>query len=204
MSPMVPVTMWRTRWVLAVLTAVVIASGLSARPPLAQSAPQPRLKILVVHGPNLNLLGRREPQIYGTTTLDQINERLQGLAREINVELVTVQSNHEGAIVDAFHKHMDDVQGGLINAAGLTFSSVSIHDAIKAMPFPVIEVHISNLATRDEIHRNSILTPAARGAVMGLGWRSYTAALRALAEIVREAKSEKEAGADQTAKTPKE
>ena len=196
MTPIV--TKWRGRWILAVLATFAVAPGLSPRDVAAQATPQPRLKILVVHGPNLNLLGRREPQIYGTTTLDQINGRLQELAKEISVELVTVQSNHEGAIVDAFHKHMDDVHGGLINAAGLTFSSVSIHDAIKAMPFPVIEVHISNLATRDEIHRNSILTPAARGAVMGLGWRSYTAALRALAEIVREA------GADKAAKTPKE
>ncbi len=157
----------------------------------AQSGPQPRLRILVVHGPNLNLLGRREPQIYGTTTLEQINGYLTDLAKEINVELVTVQSNHEGTLVDAFQKHMDDVDGGIINGAGLSFSSVSLHDAIKAMPFPVIEVHISNLGTRDEIHQHSILTPAVRGTVMGLGWRSYTAALRALAELVREAKAPK-------------
>jgi 3-dehydroquinate dehydratase-2 len=97
-----------------------------------------KLRILVVHGPNLNLLGRREPQIYGSTTLDQINERLAALAREIDVELVTLQSNHEGVIVDALQAHMDDVDGAIINAAGLTFSSVSIHDAIKAEPFPVI------------------------------------------------------------------
>ena len=156
-----------------------------------QSGLQPRLKILVVHGPNLNLLGRREPQIYGTTTLEQINGYLTDLAKDINVELVTVQSNHEGTLVDAFQKHMDDVDGGIINGAGLSFSSVSLHDAIKAMPFPVIEVHVSNLGTRDEIHQHSILTPAVRGAVMGLGWRSYTAALRALAELVREAKAAK-------------
>jgi 3-dehydroquinate dehydratase-2 len=97
----------------------------------------------------------------------------------------------EGVIVDAFHAHMDDVQGAIVNAAGLSFSSVSIHDAIKAMPFPTIEVHISNLATRDEIHRHSILTPAVRGTVMGLGWRSYTTALRALIEIVREERAAK-------------
>lgn len=150
-----------------------------------------RLRVLVLHGPNLNLLGRREPQIYGTTTLDQINDRLQTLAKELNVELIVRQSNSEGVLVDEFQKHMDDVHGALINGAGLTFSSVSLHDAIKAMPFPVIEVHISNLGTRDEIHRNSILTPAVRGAVMGLGWRSYTAALRGLVEIVREEKATK-------------
>ena len=172
---------------MTVLAGVAMAATNAADGTVLQ--PAARLRILVVHGPNLNLLGRREPQIYGRTTLDEINARLTELGKEINVEVVTMQSNLEGAIVDAFQKHIDAVDGALINAAGLTFSSVSIHDVIKAMPFPVIEVHISNLATRDEIHQRSILTPAVRGAVMGLGWRSYTAALRALAEIVREEKS---------------
>jgi 3-dehydroquinate dehydratase-2 len=173
------------------LIALTIAAAIALRADAAQqpSAPLPRLTVLVVHGPNLNLLGRREPQIYGTTTLDQINARLGELAKEINVDLVTMQSNSEATIVDAFQQHIDNVDGALINGAGLSFSSVSIHDVIKAMPFPVIEVHISNLGTRDEIHRHSILTPAVRGTVMGLGWRSYTAALRALAEIVREDKA---------------
>jgi 3-dehydroquinate dehydratase II len=175
------------------LIAALAVAAVSIPSAVIESAMQPpaRLKVLVIHGPNLNLLGRREPQIYGTTTLDQINARLAELAKEINVDLVAMQSNSEGAIVDAFHKNIDAVDGALINGAGLTFSSVSIHDAMKAMPFPVIEVHISNLATRDEIHQRSILTPAARGAVMGLGWRSYTAALRALVEIVREEKAGK-------------
>ena len=177
----------------SILIALAAMAGVSISSAAIESAMQPpaRLKMLVIHGPNLNLLGRREPQIYGTVTLDQINARLADLAKEINVDLITMQSNSEGAIVDAFHKNIDAVDGALINAAGLTFSSVSIHDAMKAMPFPVIEVHISNLATRDQIHHRSILTPAARGAVMGLGWHSYTAALRALVEIVREDKGAK-------------
>jgi 3-dehydroquinate dehydratase-2 len=182
-----------TRRQMCMLTVLSIASGIlrvDAAPPAEAQRPG-RLRILVVHGPNLNLLGRREPQIYGTTTLDQINARLGDLAKEIDVELVTMQSNSEGAIVDFFQKHMDQADGAVINSAGLSFSSVSIHDVLKAMPFPVIEVHISNLATRDEIHRHSILTPAVRGSVMGLGWRSYTAALRALVEIVREEKAGK-------------
>jgi 3-dehydroquinate dehydratase II len=184
-------TTWRRVSIVMALSiaAVVSAVGLDAFAQTPSTARSPRLRILVVHGPNLNLLGRREPQIYGTTTLDQINARLAALAKEMDVELVTVQSNQEGAIVDAFQAHMDDVDGAIINAAGLSFSSVSIHDVIKAEPYPVIEVHISNLATRDEIHRHSILTPAVRGSVMGLGWRSYTAALRSLVEIVREAKA---------------
>jgi 3-dehydroquinate dehydratase II len=184
-------TTWRRVLIVTMLSiaAGVSAIGLDALAQTPSTARSPRLRILVVHGPNLNLLGRREPQIYGTTTLDQINSRLAALAKEIDVELVTVQSNQEGAIVDAFQAHMDDVDGAIINAAGLSFSSVSIHDVIKAEPYPVIEVHISNLATRDDIHRHSILTPAVRGSVMRLGWRSYTAALRTLVEIVREAKA---------------
>jgi 3-dehydroquinate dehydratase-2 len=153
-----------------------------------------RLKILVVHGPNLNLLGRREPNIYGVTTLQQINEQLQKLAAELNVELIIVQSNHEGVIVDTFQQHIDDVAGAIINPAGLSFHSVALHDVIKAMPFPVIETHISNLGARDAIHQGSIITPAARASIMGLGWRSYTAGLRALVEIVREEKAAKEVG----------
>jgi 3-dehydroquinate dehydratase-2 len=183
---------WRRVCILAAILstmAAAIGSPSLRAAPERQGQQMPRLKILVVHGPNLNLLGRREPQIYGTTTLDQINGHLKDLAKDISVDLVTVQSNHEGTLVDAFHTHMDDVDGAIINGAGLSFSSVSLHDAIKAMPFPVIEVHISNLGTRDEIHQHSILTPAVRGSIMGLGWRSYTAALRALAEIVRETKA---------------
>ena len=184
-------TTWRLKSLVTALVMFAAGTAIGHAGPGPEGQQAPRLRVLVVHGPNLNLLGRREPQIYGTTTLAQINERLVALGKELNVELIAVQSNSEGVLVDAFQAHMDDVDGALINGAGLTFSSVSLHDVIKAMPFPVIEVHISNLGTRDEIHRNSILTPAVRGAVMGLGWRSYTAALRSLAEIVREEQSAK-------------
>jgi 3-dehydroquinate dehydratase II len=150
---------------------------------LRHDAPE---KILVLHGPNLNLFGRREPHIYGTMTLEQINERLRMLAAKIQVQLIVFQSNHEGALVDMLHKHIDDVSGALINPAGLTQHGVSLHDAIKAMPFPVIEVHMSNIAAREEWRHHSIISPAVKGTVQGLGWRSYTAALRALVETVRE------------------
>ena len=146
------------------------------------------MKILVLHGPNLNLLGRREPHIYGSTTLAQINDRLQDLARELKVELEILQSNHEGALVDFLHKHMDSAAGAILNPAGLTQFGVSLHDAIKTMPFPVIEVHISNRHAREEWRHHSIISPAAKATVEGLGWRSYLEALRALVEIVREAK----------------
>jgi len=147
------------------------------------------MKILVLHGPNLNLFGRREPHIYGTTTLAEINQKLEALARELKAELVIFQSNHEGALVDAFHKHLDDAQGAIINPAGLTQHGVSVHDAIKAMPFPVIEVHMSNIAAREEWRHHSIISSAVKGTVQGLGWRSYTAALRALVEMIKEGKS---------------
>ena len=144
--------------------------------------------ILILHGPNLNLFGRREPHIYGTMTLDQINERLRTLANKIQVKLTIVQSNHEGVLVDTLQKHMDEVAGAIINPAGLTQHSVALHDCIKAMPFPVIECHLSNLTTREEWRHYSIISSAAKGTVMGLGWRSYTAALRTLVEMVREKK----------------
>ena len=141
------------------------------------------MQILVLHGPNLNLFGRREPQIYGTMTLAEINQRLEALARSLKVELVIVQSNHEGALVDALHEHIDKAAGAVINPAGLTQHSVSLHDAIKAMPFPVIEVHMSNIAAREQWRHHSIISSAVKGTIQGLGWRSYAAALRVLVEM---------------------
>jgi 3-dehydroquinate dehydratase-2 len=146
------------------------------------------MKILVLHGPNLNLFGRREPHIYGTTTLAQINERLDVLAQELGVELEILQSNHEGTLVDKLHERIDSVDGALLNPAGLTQHGVSLHDAIKAMPFPVLEIHLSNLATREPWRHHSIISPAVRGTIQGLGWRSYLAGLRALVELVRDAR----------------
>jgi len=144
------------------------------------------MKILVLHGPNLNLLGRREPHIYGSMTLAELTERLQAIARELKVELITLQSNHEGELVDALHKHMDDVAGAVLNPGGLTQFGVSLHDAIKSMPFPVIEVHMTNRHAREEWRGHSIISSAVKGTVEGLGWRSYSAALRALVETLKE------------------
>ena len=145
------------------------------------------MKLLVLHGPNLNLFGRREPHIYGTTTLAEIDARLQALAAELGAELECFQSNHEGALIDKLHSRIDSVQGALVNPAGLTQHGVPLHDAIKAMPFPVIEVHMSNIAAREPWRAHSIISPAVKGTVQGLGWRSYTAGLRVLAEMAREA-----------------
>ncbi|MET4576188.1 type II 3-dehydroquinate dehydratase [Ottowia thiooxydans] len=145
------------------------------------------MKLLVLHGPNLNLFGRREPHIYGTTTLAQIDARIAALAQELGVEVETIQSNHEGSLVDFLHQHIDDAQGALVNPAGLTQHGVSLHDAIKAMPFPVIEVHMSNIAAREAWRTHSIISPAVRGTIQGLGPQSYLAALRSLVEINRAA-----------------
>ena len=144
------------------------------------------MKILVLHGPNLNLFGRREPHIYGTTTLAQINERLNALAVELQVELAILQSNHEGVLIDFLHDHIDAAQGALVNPAGLTQHGVPLHDAIKAMPFPTLEVHMSNIAAREAWRTHSIISPAVRGTVQGLGVQSYLTALRGLVALVRE------------------
>ena len=146
------------------------------------------MKILVIHGPNLNLLGIREPHIYGTMTLAEIDERLRALARELGeVELECFQSNLEGAIVDLIQqRHGTGLAGCIVNPGGLTTTSVSIHDAIKAVDYPFVEVHLSNQYAREEWRRHSIIGPAAKGTVQGLGWRGYEAALRALVGLARD------------------
>jgi 3-dehydroquinate dehydratase-2 len=146
------------------------------------------LLILVLHGSNLNLFGRRETHIYGTTTLAEIDQHLRTVADGIDVRLSTIQSNHEGALVDFLHQNIDEAQGAIINPGGFTQYSVSLHDAIKAMPFPTIEVHMSNLHTRESWRAHSSFTPGVKGVIQGLGWHSYTAALRGLVDILREGK----------------
>jgi 3-dehydroquinate dehydratase II len=145
------------------------------------------MKILVLHGPNLNLFGRREPHIYGTTTLAQIDEQLAALARELTVELATLQSNHEGALIDFLHRHIDEAAGALVNPAGLTQHGVPLHDAIKAMPFPVLEVHMSNIAAREPWRSHSIISPAVKGTLQGLGVQSYLLGLRGVVALARQA-----------------
>ena len=146
------------------------------------------MKILVIHGPNLNLFGRREPHIYGHTTLAQIDEQLAALAGELGVQLETIQSNHEGVLIDFFHKHIDSAQGALVNPAGLTQHGVPLHDAIKAMPFPVLEVHMSNIAAREPWRSHSIISPAVKGTIQGLGPQSYLLGLRGIVALARENK----------------
>jgi 3-dehydroquinate dehydratase II len=143
------------------------------------------MKMLVLHGPNLNLFGRREPHIYGTTTLAEIDSQLSGLAAELKVELEIVQSNHEGALIDFLHRNIDNASGAVVNPAGLTQHGVSLHDAIKAMPFPVLEVHMSNIAAREAWRGHSIISPAVKGTIQGLGLHSYLLGLRGIVALAR-------------------
>jgi len=145
------------------------------------------MKMLVLHGPNLNLFGRREPHIYGTTTLAEIDGMLSKLAAELEVDLEILQSNHEGALVDFLHRNMDTASGAVLNPAGLTQHGVPLHDAIKAMPFPVVEVHMSNIAARETWRSHSIISPAVKGTIQGLGPQSYLLGLRGIVAIARAA-----------------
>ena len=146
------------------------------------------MKVLVLHGPNLNLFGRREPHIYGTTTLAEINSQLEALAAELAVTLAVVQSNHEGVLIDFLHEHIDSAAAALVNPAGLTQHGVPLHDAIKAMPFPVLEVHMSNIAAREPWRSHSIISPAVKGTIQGLGPLSYLMGLRGVVGLAQQAK----------------
>ena len=139
------------------------------------------MKILVLHGPNLNLFGTREPAIYGATTLDDINTRLRERAARSSVELRILQSNHEGALIDALHQaHADHFDGVVINAGALTHYSYALRDAIKAIGLPTVEVHVSNVHQREEFRHQSVIAAVCLGQVVGFGWRSYLLGLEGL------------------------
>lgn len=142
-------------------------------------------KILVLHGPNLNLLGRREPGIYGTTTLEEINTRLQEVAADNDAELRIVQSNHEGELVTAIQDAMTWADGIVINAAAYTHTSVALRDALSAVRLPAVEVHLSNIHAREEFRRTSLIAPVCVGQICGFGWRSYVLALEAILGVIR-------------------
>jgi 3-dehydroquinate dehydratase-2 len=152
------------------------------------------MKILVLHGPNLNLLGTREPEIYGSFTLADINAKLEELAGEQHADLVCKQSNHEGELVDALHDARTWADGVVFNPGAYTHTSIALRDAIAAIGIPVIEVHLSNVYAREEFRHVSMISAVCRGKITGLGWRSYTLGLKALLEILSDKMSGTQAG----------
>jgi 3-dehydroquinate dehydratase-2 len=143
------------------------------------------LRILVVHGPNLNLLGTREPEVYGSTTLGQIDNDLAGFAKELDCEVECYQSNHEGLILDRIQEAGVTADGILINPAGLTHSSVSLRDALAGVALPVVEVHLSNVFARESFRHHSYVSGIAVGVISGFGPDSYRLGLEALVQHLR-------------------
>ena len=142
------------------------------------------MKILVMHGPNLNLLGKREPEIYGTLTLDQINASLTELAADLDCGITVIQSNSEGSLIDAVQAARDVYDGILINPAAYTHTSVALRDAFSAVAVPTVEVHLSNIHRREEFRRHSFVAPVAVGQIAGFGLDSYLLGLRAIVDYI--------------------
>jgi 3-dehydroquinate dehydratase-2 len=140
--------------------------------------------VLILHGPNLNLLGTREPQTYGTMTLEQINHNLVQAGQELGLQVRTLQSNSEGALIDALHEARTWASGVVFNPGGYTHTSVALRDAAAAIGLPVVETHLSNIYAREEFRHISLIAPACVGQISGFGWRSYVLALHALAGII--------------------
>jgi len=140
------------------------------------------MKILILHGPNLNLLGTREPEIYGSMTLDEINAKLMELGKSLGADVRCMQSNHEGELIDALHDARTWANGVVFNAGGYTHTSVVLRDAISSIRIPVVEVHLSNVFAREEFRHPSMISAVCKGTVVGFGWKSYMLALRALVE----------------------
>lgn len=140
----------------------------------------PDKKILLLHGPNLNLLGTREPQYYGSTTLADINRLCGEHAAKYGYDVYAVQSNHEGGLIDALHEARGKVAGVVLNAAGLTHTSIALRDAIVAVELPVVEVHLSNVHAREEFRHHSMIAAVCIGQILGFKWRSYLLGIDAL------------------------
>ena len=142
------------------------------------------MKVLVVNGPNLNLLGTREPGVYGRTTLAEIEARTQALGRELGLDVEFVQSNSEGALVDAVQAAAGSAAAIIVNPAAYTHTSIALRDAIAAVGLPAVEVHLSNIHAREEFRHTSLTAPACRGVIAGFGAEGYLLALRAVASLL--------------------
>ncbi len=138
------------------------------------------IPVLVLHGPNLNLLGERAPEVYGRVTLDEIDRRLVELGHELGLEVRTLQSNYEGALIDALQDARRWARGVVFNPRGCTHTSVALRDAVAAIRLPIIEVHLSNPQAREESRRSSLIAPVCAGTIAGFGWSSYALSLHAL------------------------
>jgi 3-dehydroquinate dehydratase-2 len=144
------------------------------------------MRVLLVNGPNLNTLGRREPHIYGHDTLDDVVERVQSLAADMGVQVEAFQSNHEGAIIDFVQANQERADGLVINPGSLAHTSIGLRDCIAGSGLITVEVHISNVYAREEFRHNSWLSPVCKGMITGLGWRGYLFALTAVVEAAKE------------------
>ncbi len=142
--------------------------------------------ILVLHGPNLNLLGSREPEIYGKLTLEDIDSRLQEAGGTMGLEVRSYQSNSEGVLIDALHAARGWASGVVFNPGGYTHTSVALRDAVSAIGIPVVEVHLSNVYAREEFRQRSLISPVCLGKITGFGWRSYLLGLQALAGLIQD------------------
>jgi len=153
-------------------------------------------RVVVVHGPNLNLLGKREPHIYGTRSLDDLNQTVRDKAGRLGLDVSVFQSNHEGEIIDFLQKEAPGSAGIVINPGALSHYSLALYDCLQALALPVVEVHLSNPLAREDFRHADLVGGAARGVVSGFGWKGYVLALQAVADFLSDGEAAGSSGSD--------